>query len=196
MKLIAVVLMITTLFSCSTKPSEVKLQPNVFDLPSFIRDLRINMNDKKRPVIKSFRLNDKTETKTINSADSSFWALELGQLEQIDLNAPQLKGYLISNTGIEDSLSNLLINEYLINKKEIPIKKLRIYYLDEPDNIRVIHAELNSDNFIAQSTSRIDLWLNRYNNKLLIDSLRISGSDKTIMLEPKNYTLTTKTIWQ
>jgi hypothetical protein len=153
------------------------------------------MNEKKRPVIKSFWLNDETETKTINHADSSFWAIELAHLEQIDLNAPQLKGNLISFTGIEDSLSNLLINEYLINKKEIPIKKLRVYYLDEPDNIRVIHAELNSDNFIAQSTSSIDLWLNRYNNKLLIDSLRIRGSDKIIMLEPKNYTLTTKTIW-
>jgi hypothetical protein len=75
------------------------------------------------------------------------------------------------------------------------LNKLRIYYLDEPSDIRQIYAELNSDNLIANSSTKINLWINRYNDGLLIDSLQIVGCEKTFMQAEREYQITTKIIW-
>ena len=190
-----ILLLSISLFGCSQEP-----QPGVshlwYDLPNVVDELVVNMNTKNHKTIKTFILNSDTETKTYDSTDSTFWALELAKLKEIDLNSPQIRDVLSVKSSIKDESSNLLINEYLMPEGgNSSLKKLNVYYLKDTTEIRKIYVELNSDNLISNSGTKINLWVNRYDEKLLIDSLQIVGCDKTFMQPEREYRITTKTTW-
>ena len=190
-----ILLLSISLFGCSQEP-----QPGVsllwYDLPNVVDELVVNMNTKNHKTIKTFILNSDTETKTYDSTDSTFWALELAKLKEIDLNSPQIRDVLSVKSSIKDESSNLLINEYLMPEGgNSSLKKLNVYYLKDTTEIRQIYVELNSDNLISNSGTKINLWVNRYDEKLLIDSLQIVGCDKTFMQPEREYRITTKTTW-
>ena len=164
------------------------------DIPKFTQTLASNMANRKLEISKTFELNETSETKKYTELDSSFWTKELTILEKIDLNSPQLNGTFEVEKGIEDQFSNLLIDHYsFLDDSDIGIDRLSIYYLDKPDDIRQIRAELGSNNFIAKSNSKFNVWLNRYGDDLLIDSLEVISQDKTLMQPARNYRSLTKT---
>ena len=190
-----ILLLSISLFGCSHEP-----QPGVsllwFDLPNVVDELVVNMNTKNHKTIKTFILNSDIETKTFNSTDSAFWALELAKLKEIDLNSPRIRDVLSLESSIKDENSNLLIDEYMMPEGGTSsLKKLDVYYLKDTTEIRQIYVELNSDNLISSSGTKINLWVNRYDEKLLIDSLQIVGCDKTFMQPEREYRITTKTTW-
>ena len=192
---LAILLFIITLFGCNREPHQ-KVAVTLFDMPGLVDELVLNMDNKNYRAIKTFTLNTDAETKQYESSDSAFWSRELSKLREIDLNTPQIRDVLNIKSNLKDENSNLTIDEYLFPDNNLAhVKKLRIYYLADSSEIRQIYAELNSDNLMATSSSKINLWINRYNNKLLIDSLQIVGCDKTFMQPEREYTIFTKTIW-
>ena len=192
---ITTLLFLVVLFGCTTEPQQ-KAEAIWFDLPGLVDQLVLNMGNKNHQTIKTFALNFESETKQYDSTDSSFWAIELSKLREIDLNSAQIRDVLIFNSNIKDDKSNLLIDEYLLPENNIaPLQKLSVYYLEETSEIRQISADLSSNNLIANSQTKIYLWVNRYNDKLLIDSLQIIGCDKTLMRPEREYQIITKTIW-
>ena len=183
------------LTSCEKKPVS-KIDNQWFDLPAFVSSLTLDMSQRGPLVSKTFELNNEIETKEFNNTDSAFWAKQLTVLREIDLNSPQLRGSIKGTEGLQDEQSYLLIDSYILESSiDVPLKKLSIYYLDEPSDIRKITAELDSDNFIAHSETKVDLWLNRYGEQLLIDSLIIIGEDITLMQATRCYQITSKTLW-
>jgi len=193
MRLATILLLIA--LGCTSKPQQ-KAGSILFDLPNLVDELVMGMDTKNHRTIKTFELNHDSETKQYESTDSAFWAIQLARLREIDLNSPQIRDVLNITRNIKDDKSNLLINEYLMPDKNIaPLKKLIVYYLDEASEIRQIYAELNSDNLIANSSTKINLWINRYNDGLLIDSLQIVGCEKTFMQAEREYQITTRIIW-
>jgi hypothetical protein len=193
MRLSTLLLLIT--LGCTPKP-EHKADSLMFDLPKLVDELVLGMDTKNHRAIKTFELNYDSETKQYESTDSSFWAIQLARLREIDLNSPQIRDVLNITTNIKDDKSNLLINEYLVSENNnASLKKLSVYYLNDTSEIRQIYAELNSDNLIANSTTKINLWINRYNDGLLIDSLQIVGCEKTFMQAEREYQITTRIIW-
>lgn len=186
---------LVALIGCTSEPKE-KAEAIWFDLPTLLDELVLNMDTKNHRTIKTFMLNHESETKEYESTDSSFWAIELAKLRGIDLNSPQLRDVLIINRDIKDNKSNLLIDEYqLPDDNSALLKKLHVYYLEDTSEIRQIYAELISDNLIANSQTKINLWVNRYSEKLLIDSVLIIGHDKTLMQPIREYQITTKIVW-
>jgi hypothetical protein len=184
-----------TLFGCQSQPKQ-EVKQLWFDLPGFVDELVLNMSAQNRPAAKFFLLNAEEEAKEYESSDSTFWAAELAKLEEIDLNSPQVRDIISIKRSIKDDKSNLLINEYLVAADNVnALKKLKIYYLTDTSDIRIIYAELNSNNFIEKSATKITLWLNSYNNQLLIDSLEVMVKDRTLMQSAREYKITTKTKW-
>ena len=189
-----VFLFLITFLGCKPEPKQ-QHDAMWFDLPNFVDGLVQNMDAKNHQAIRTFILNGEAETKQYESLDSIFWATELARLRDINLNSRQLKDALSMRSNIKDDKSNLLIDEYLLPDESIvPFKKLRIYYLGDTSEIRQVYAELKSSNLIAKSQTKITLWINRYNKKLLIDSLQIIGNDKTLMQPARKYTIATRTI--
>jgi hypothetical protein len=184
-----------TLFGCQSQPKQ-EVKQLWFDLPGFVDELVLNMSAQSRPATKFFRLNSEKEAKEYESSDSTFWATELAKLKEINLNSPQVRDIISIKRSIKDDKSNLLINEYSVAANNMTaLKKLKIYYLTDTSEIRKIYAELSSNNFIEKSATKINLWLNSYNNQLLIDSLEIMVEDRTLMQSPREYTITTTTKW-
>ncbi len=166
-----------------------------FDVPGLVAELVRNMNDRQFTVSKSFTLNGHPETKTIAPADSVFWARELSRLQEIDLNAPQYRDNL-AITNKADSLSNLQVRVFTLREqKNLPLKKLALYYLNDPHEIRQLHLQLASNNFIAHTRTSLTLWLNRYSGQLLLDSLKITGSDAIVLQPAREYQTISKTVW-
>lgn len=192
---LTILLFSIALLGCKPEPQE-KVENVFFDLPGFVDELVLNMDTKNHRAIKTFTLNSDTETRQYDSSDSAFWARELFKLRELDLNSPQIRDILNINRNLNDANSNLLIDEYLLPDNNLaPLKKLKIYYLGDSSEIRQIFAELNTDNLMANSSTKINLWINRYNDRLLIDSLQIVGCDKTFMQPEREYIIFTKTIW-
>jgi hypothetical protein len=184
-----------TLFGCQPQPQQEAKQL-WFNLPGLVDVLVLNMSAQSRPATKFFRLNSEKEAKEYESSDSTFWATELAKLKEINLNSPQVRDIISIKRSIKDDKSNLLINEYSVAANNMTaLKKLKIYYLTDTSEIRKIYAELSSNNFIEKSATKINLWLNSYNNQLLIDSLEIMVEDRTLMQSPREYTITTTTKW-
>lgn len=195
MRRLAILLFLVVSWGCKHEPQQVA-KAVWFDLPNLVDELVLSMDAKNQRTIKTFDLNQESETKQYDISDSTFWAKELARLREIDLNSPQIRDVLNIARNIKDDKSNLLINEYLVTDNNIAsLKKLSIYYLDDTSEIRQIFAELNSDNLIANSSTKIYLWINRYNDGLLIDSLQIVGCEKTLMQAEIEYQITTRTIW-
>ena len=194
MKKVAALFLSMVLLGCSTEPQHAGTTSH-FNIPQFVDDLVLNMSGQKLTVSKTFTLNGNTETKKINPIDSAFWARELSRLKEIDLNAPQYRDNLII-TNQPDSLSNLQVRVYTLKEqKNIPLQSLAIYYLQEPAEIRQVKLELATNNFIASTKTSCALWLNRYGDKLLIDSLKITGADDMILQAARSYRATSKTVW-
>jgi len=195
MRLIIVIVALVSLIGC-----EQKIQKNNnrqwFDLPKFIGELADNMTDRDPRVSKTFILNNISETLLHNATDTSFWRKELATLETINLNSAQIRDVIEFKGGAKDKLSNLLIDEYrIVGAKAYPLKKVRIYYLDQPMEIRQVEIDICSANLIADSEKSIKIWLNRYNKKLLVDSIKVSGKDKTLLQPIREYQSITKSIW-
>ena len=173
---------------CNNNPAETKLNSAHLDLPKHAQDLAINMAGRELRISKTFVLNETSETKEFSKSGTVFWKNELAILENIDLNSPQLIGAFDIEKGVQDQFSNLLIDKYSFAAKgDIGIKKLHVYYLEDPNNIRQIKAETATKNLISQSNSQLSIWINRYGEVLLIDSLEIISEDKTLMQPSRNY---------
>jgi hypothetical protein len=187
------VLIFTTLVGC-TNNLAVNENSVQLDLPKFAHALAKNMANRQLKISKTFVLNEISETKIYSQSDTAFWVKELVLLENIDLNSPQLNGTFEIEKGLEDQFSNLIIDKYsFAPENEIGIKKLLIYYLDVPGDIRHINAELSNSNLISKSSSELSIWMNRYSEALLIDSLEVISTNKTLMQPARNYRNITKT---
>ena len=192
---LTIAIFILALIGCKPEPQH-KIKTPVFDLPGFVDELILNMDRKNHRVTKTFTLNSEAETKQYDSSDSIYWARELVILKDIDLNSPKLREVIDISTKLKEENSNLLIDEYLVTDDNTSLlKKLSVYYLKEPFEIRQVYAELNSVNLISRSSTKFNLWISRYNNKLIIDSLQIIGSDKTFMQPKREYHIITRTTW-
>ena len=195
MRLAIIFIVFFNLFSCTNKP-QPRISPNWFDLPKFIDELVINMDEIDLTVKKTVNLNNVLETKHIEHADSSFWAKELSGLSAIDLNSPQIRDEVVFSSSNKDTNSNLLLDNYIMSDRNgMPLKNISIYYLEESSDIRQIHVELYSQNPIAKSATVLNVWINRYQDKLLIDSLSLSGENDIIMQSPVTYNNTSITVW-
>jgi len=195
MKRIIVYTFIILLLGCDTSLPQ-QTNTHLFNLPDFTKKLIVNMSNRHPAVNKSFSLNGNKENKNINNTDSTFWSQELARLIDTDLNSPKYLGAISVTPKQQDPDSNLLINSYsLTNITKLPLKSLRIYYLNDTTEIRKIDLMMTSDNLINASETSISLWINRYNGILLIDSLKITGKDKTLFQGTRQYQGLTKTIW-
>ncbi|MEN8248568.1 MAG: hypothetical protein ABFS32_06525 [Bacteroidota bacterium] len=194
MRVIVLLFAIIVLSSCTDDVKSVK--SNWFDIPGLGIQLANNMSSRTPSVNKTFILNDVVESVNIDISDSGFWKQELSKLAEIDLNSPQVRGYIKLNSKIEDDNSNLLIDQYtLAEGSNSPIEKISLYYLDDPAELRQISISLNKSNLVTQSSTELNIWLNRYQKSLLIDSLKLKHHEKIIMQSPRDYENRIKVLW-
>ena len=179
-------LVVLLFLGCDQGPAKIA-QTDYFDLPSFTHEILANLEKKSPDASKEFILNNERETKTFTSTDSVFWSKELQLLTKTDLNSVKYRGALEVSKGNNDLNSNLLIDRFIVTSDDIDLRKVEIYYLEQPEQVRMLNLEYASKNFIAQSNSQLTIWFNEYNDQLLLDSLVLISQDKVIIQGKQDY---------
>ncbi len=180
--------------SCAQEPPRQE-QPRWFDLPGTLHEVIDNTVAASTAVEKTFILNGRQEQHLYEPADTAFLHAELSKILQVDLNGLGYREALQVRQAQPDTASNLLYDEYRpAPGNHLPLVFVRVYYLQQPTELRRLSLLLERDNLLAGSRWQADIWLNRYNNRLLIDSVCLHGADNMLWQKPRQYTITLRRV--
>ena len=194
MRSVILIIGILIITGCS---GDIKSEKTVwFDIPGLSNQLVKSMSVAAPTVEKEFEFNGVSESLRIEVSDSSFWKQELAKLTETNLNSPSVRDYIALKSAARDHRSNLMVDQYIIeSESKSSLNEVLIYYLDVPSEIRQISVSLKESNLITDSETVINIWLNRYQDILLIDSLSLSSHEKTILQAPRDYTNKLTVVW-
>ena len=116
-----------------------------------------------------------------------FWSKELELLRKVDLEAPRYRGALEISERNNDSNSNLVFDRVTTTDTKLELQSIELYYLEERSQVRKLELSFKSDNFIANSNNQLTIWLNEYDDQLIIDSLITIGQAKVLFQEERVY---------
>lgn len=189
MKKILVILVL--IVACQPVKTPTSTITKYFEIREFLSELVIATAKHPRTTKVNSMVNGIKDTLLVNAPDSLFWAEKLGPFLNINLNKPGLiDAYEIANNR-KDSTSNLLVTTYsLKNGYKSSVKKVKLKYLNQPEHLRYLLLELETNNPVYQSHQQLQLWLQGSNSNgvALLDSLHINGYTKTIFLDSMHYT--------
>ncbi len=162
-----------------------------FDITSFTQQLITQQSKIGSAVFIKNIVNENTEERMVVNPDSLFWATELNPLLTSDINKPSLLDAFKVEVGVKETNSNLLKTIYsVLPGVNSNVKLIEIKYLGQPDEVRQIYVVMKTDNPVYSSHQSIHVWVNSQEGKLIIDSLKTEGVNKTILLKPMNYSTT------
>ena len=174
---------------CAQEPPG-REKPRWFDLPATLNEVIDNTVATSTTVKKTFILNGRQEQHLYEPADTAFWHAELSKILQIDLNGLGYRDALQVRQALADTASNLVYDEYRpAPGNHLPLVYVRVYYLQQPSELRRLSLRLERDNLLAGSRWQADVWLNRYSGQLLIDSVCLHGADNMLWQKPREYTV-------
>lgn len=164
-------------FSCADlKPKEVDLY---FDLKSQLLEQAESLEEDKIELTKFAVVNGDSAASSF-VPDSLGWADEFQIILDADINKPALRGQF-TITKRDDDNSNLKIQEFKANSKDITVQYLRIYYLDEVEKIKKIEITQNESNSIFQSSKEIALHFDEIKGKNRLTDYNIKGYQKMLL---------------
>lgn len=174
---------------CQPSDTNQNAPNEYFDLEGFVQQLISNqIKGTSYPVTKISSANGVEEESVVATPDSLFWRKELTPLIKADINKPSLKDAYKITDGISEQRSNLQRLVYIaLPDTKTEVLRLEIKYLQEVGEARQVVAWVATKNPVYESKQKIDLWVNKYNNNLLIDSLIIKGFNKTLMQDSLMY---------
>jgi len=176
-------------FGCRPADPYQDVEYQNFDLKALVQQLIENQASVKNYTVhKISTANGIEEQSEIGTPDSLFWEKELTPLLKADINKPSLKGVYKISDGVADQKSNLQRLVYAaLPSANADVMRLEIKYLDNASEVRQVIAWISTKNPVYDSKQKISLWVNKYNNRLMIDSLSIKGFNKTIMQDSLIY---------
>lgn len=119
--------------------------------------------------------------------DSASWEKELAILGEIDaINRPTSKGLYKVDKALTDPGSNLKVDVFTATEN-LPVHSLRIYYQNEPAQIRRIEAILEEENALYTSVKNLDLEFQDIDQLLVLTGYTIEGSQKMYLKDSVQY---------
>lgn len=166
------------LFACSTSTTPRETELIAFD--RLWKEQVYALAVAKAELTKEVFMNGVTEKKSFVPKDTTAWKNELEIFQQLEtINKPvNIDSYV--ETIYDDSLSNLKVRS-LVSQKDIPLKEVRLYYLNTQDKIRRIDAEINERNALYKSARTLSLTFSELNNKTILTSYSIQGGQHMIL---------------
>jgi hypothetical protein len=121
-------------------------------------------------------------------AEQVNWKKELEPFRALSIiNKPIYRAaYTISIS--RDLKSNLTIKAWTTTQ-DIPLKALRIYYLNTPDQIRKLEASIQDENFVFTSHRNVQLDFSVLGRPVQLQHYQISGSQKFFWGDQHSFTL-------
>lgn len=165
------------LAGCRNNP--VDQNEAVFAIDSILTNQSKTLLHLKASVSKEVEMNGMEKT-VFTPKDSLGWANELQIFQQLaSINKPINQG-VYQETVLADPSSNLTIRR-LKTDKELPLKELKIYYLDSPEKIRKVEGYISEENSLYSSARVLSLHFSEVYNKTLLTSYSVIGGQHMIL---------------
>ncbi len=165
-------------FACQQKQNT--LVKTVFPIDSVLTDQIKNLLAAKASINKTVLMNDSLEQKFFTPTDSVEWSDELqifGQLSAI--NRPINKDAYVEQV-LADTASNLTIRSLKTTNK-LPLRELRIYYLESADRLKRIEGVISESNALYSSARILTLHFSAVNNKTMLTAYSVRGGQHMIL---------------
>jgi hypothetical protein len=164
--------------SCNPEKTTTSFYP----IDSLVTRQIQNLTKIKAGLLKEARLNGRGDTLTYIPKDTGAWVSELDIFRKLEvINKPTNKDSYAVIDGLADSGSNLTVKALTSRKRELPVVYLRIYYQGNIRKLRKIEALLNEANPLYESARQLSMNFQQIDNKTLLTSYTIKGSQKVIL---------------
>lgn len=181
-----------SLWSC--QPEEMKLERQLqatpyFDLKGVIEEQVVLLDRLNPEVLVSARIDDSTETKTIQK-DSSAWAEALKLYSDADLNKPVLRDqYTVQDSVLQDQ--NLQAKVYHAkNKEEVEIPYMKVIFKDTTANLHSVEATFREENPLYTTYRNMALHFENTEGNLRLVQYETKGTQKMIFKDSVVYATT------
>lgn len=129
-------------------------------------------------------INGKEESNVLQP-DSLTWANELEVFRKVDITkAAYTNGFDVSIE--DDKTSNLKILNYA-SKIKMPVKSLKIYFLNEQSDVRKIVAIIEEDTRVFANDKQVNMEFEKIEGVSVLKNYNIEGKQKMLMSDSTLY---------
>ncbi|WP_160143619.1 hypothetical protein [Chryseolinea soli] len=192
MRPIVCVLLVTTLFSCQTGKNKTVA---LYNADSLITTQVAYLSQHKARLHKITKLGDiESEAATIPNSVKD-WENELDIFRQLESVNKPVNRRLYAVERSSDVKSNLEVKSFIgqpeLGKKEVemPVKYLKVFYQNTPDNIRKIEAQYDESNTLYTGSRFLKMEFQQVYNKTVLTSYSITGGQKMFMGDSVSYNI-------
>ena len=180
--------LLVSLALLSCRPQKLAPAKPLLNIDSLLDTHELSLIRKAASLEKISSVNNSVHTTLFNSADVN-WKQELESFRIISIiNKPTYHNrYKIEVAP--DGKSNLMVKSW-ISKESIPIKSLKIYYLENPYQIKRLESVYEQKNLIFTSTKQLTLDFSLLGSNPTPDNYEIKGYQKFIWGDVQYYYLT------
>lgn len=169
---------------CDVKPD--KKVSYYYDTDSLLLAQKKVLLQRGAAIQKKAKVGAKNEKATIEPDSVTAWEREFQIFEKININKPGLKDvYQVKE--YDDIKSNLKIRAYTSSEEDVEVPYLKIYYLNEPTNLRKIEAKYVEANPIYRSQRYLEFTFDDHTGSPLLHKYRVRGSQKMIFKDSVSF---------
>lgn len=134
---------------------------------------------------KSIRVNDSVfQFRTVNTELNK----ELVAFQDLNLVNRSIYRDSYQLTVQPDVQSNLTVRIWTA-KRDAPVRSLKLFYLDKPDRLKRIEAELSSQDLYTQSSKKLQLDFSILGDTIRLETYSISGQQRYFWSNPRYFSV-------
>lgn len=137
---------------------------------------------------KSTSLGDASEEVSLTPKDAAAWKKELEIFAALEIINKPLNRDAYHLESLSDAKSNLLVKS-ITTSADLPVRYLKVYYQNAPENVRKIEAEYEEDNSLYRSVRILKMEFQEVGDVPAITSYSIEGGQKMFLGDSVKYVI-------
>lgn len=169
-------LSIALMFGACERPAQT--QTEHFNIDSLITTQVVDLSSLNTSLAKSGIINGVKQDTVLSSLDTAAWKRELDIFSEIELfNKPAYRVSYEVKDGLRDASSNLTIRAFQTTE-DLPVRYVKLFYLDNLNKLRKIEALYQQDNALMKTQRKLVMEFSDVYNKNILTSYSVEGGQK------------------
>lgn len=173
-----IVLLLIVLMAACTRPN--KTEATHFNIDSLLNKQVVDLWSLKASLTKEGSIGETKQDTLLTALDTTRWRKELDIFTEIGLiNKPAYRVLYTMKDGLADASSNLTIREFETTH-ELPVRYLKLFYLDDLQKLRKVEALIRQENALLKTQRKLVMEFSDVYNKNVLTSYSIEGGQKML----------------
>lgn len=182
-----IVLLLIVLMAACTRPN--KTEATHFNIDSLLHKQVVDLWSLKASLTKEGNIGETKQDTLLTALDTTRWRKELDIFTEIGLiNKPAYRVLYTMKDGLADASSNLTIREFETTH-ELPVRYLKLFYLDDLQKLRKVEALIRQENALLKTQRKLVMEFSDVYNKNVLTSYSIEGGQKMLAGDSVHFTL-------